>query len=383
MARNSKTVKNTLAILSRNSTRHSKKNLNVALNGLLGEGFHGKAYRLNTDLKGETFISLVENKEIQKIKLYTSDLTEDIYLTEPEDIKDFIDFIGSRKGIIAKVFKSVFLLTGLTKQQDLENELDINRRIVKYYGSAATKFLTVAPIQGFRAHKVVGCYIEFLKGDTLYVALGSACDNKFSMNLHSLAKDVLESLVILQEAGYQHNDIKLDNIVRCKGRYKLIDWGQASSIEEFKFGDMITTNPLKWYIKGFPSYVSKHLMSYRTSMVNSPYEKSDIFRQKNIQIIEEFNEIINNNPDIHMLHKKYKRNLDVFMLGMTLLHAVFKYDLNYMKYRELIDRMTSLKHPWSSAKEALRYTKQYLKKISRSRLTVRRKGSTKSIKAKN
>ena len=375
MARNSKTIKNTLAFLSRNKTRHSKKNLNVALNGLLGEGFHGKAYRLNTHLKGETFISQVENKEITKIKLYTNDLTEDIYLTEPGIIKEFIDFIGSRRGLIAKVFKSVFLVTGLTKQQDLEDELDINRRIIKYYGASATKFLTVAPVKGFKHHKVVGCYIEFLKGDTLYVALGSACDNKFSMNIHSLAKDILESLVILQEAGYQHNDIKLDNIVRCKGRYKLIDWGQASSIEEFKFGDMICTNPLKWHIKGFPSYISKYLMDYRTSMVNSPYEKSDIFQQKNKQIIEEFNEIIRNNPDAHMLHTKYKRNLDVFMLGMTLLHAVFKYDLNYEKYRELIDRMTSLKHPWSSAKTALHYTKQYLKKVSQSRLTVTRKNS--------
>ena len=83
-----------------------------------------------------------------------------------------------------------------------------------------------------------------------------------------------------------------------------------------------------------------------------------------------------------MLHSKYKRNLDVFMLGMTLLHAVFKFDLNYEKYRELIDRMTSLKHPWSSAKEALHYTKQYLKKLRNTRLTVSRKSSTQQ-QAKN
>lgn len=376
MARNSKTVRNTLAILSKNRTRHSKQNLNNALNGLLGEGFHGKAYRLNTHLKGETFISQLENKQIKKIKLYTNDPTEDVYLTEHEDIKDFVDFIGSRRGLIAKVFKSVFLLTGVTKQEDLEDELDINRRIIKYYRNKAYKFLTIAPVRGFKNLQIIGCYIEFLKdNDTLYVAFGSACDNKFSMNIHSLAKDVLESLVVLQEAGFQHNDIKLDNIVRCKGRYKLIDWGQASSIEEFKFGDMICTNPLKWYIKGFPGYVSKYLMDYRTSMVNSPYEKSDIFQQKNKQIIEEFNEIIRNNPDIHMLHKKYKRNLDVFMLGMTLLHAVFKFDLNYEKYRELIDRMTSLKHPWSSAKEALNYTKHYLERLRQTRLTVTRKNN--------
>jgi serine/threonine protein kinase len=373
MARNSKTVRNTLAILSKNRTRNSKENLNTALNGLLGEGFHGKAYRLNTHLKGETFLSLLENKEIKKIKLYTSDYSEDVYLTEHTDIKEFLDFIGSRRGLIAKVFKSVFLLTGVSTQQDLEDELDINRRIIKYYGNKADKYLTVAPVQGFRSFKVLGCYFEFLKGGTLYAALGSACDNKFPMNIHSLAIDILESLVILQEAGYQHNDIKLDNIVRCKGQYKLIDWGQASSIEEFKFGDMICTNPLKWYIKGFPSYVSKYLMDYRTSMINSPYQKSDIFQQKNKQIITDFNTIIGNNPDLNMLHSKYKRNLDVFMLGMTLLHAVFKFELNYEKYRELIDRMTSLKHPWSSAKEALHYTKQYLKKLRNTSLTVSRK----------
>lgn len=378
VARNSKTIRNTLAILSKNKTRNSKENLNNALNGILGEGFHGKAYRLNTHLKGETFLSLLDNKEIKKIKVYTSDYLEDVYLSEHEDITEFLNFIRSRRGLIAKVFKSVFLLTGVTKQQDLEDEVDINRRIINYYGNKASKFLTVAPIKGFRNYKVLGCYLEFLKGDIIYVALGSACDNKYAMNIHSLAIDILESLVVLQEAGYQHNDIKLDNIVRCNGQYKLIDWGQASSIEEFKFGDMICTSPLKWYIKGFPSYVSKYLMDYRTSMVNSSYEKSDIFQQKNKQIITEFNEIIKSNPDIHMLHKKYKRNLDVFMLGMTLLQAVFKSDLNYEKYRDLIDRLTSLEHPWSSAKEALHYTKQYLENLRQTRVTISRKNTQQS-----
>lgn len=359
-------VRTVVGRLSINKTRRSPKNADAALNGVLGEGFHGKTYRLGKHLKGETLAKLLDNKHIQKVKLYTDNSLEEIYLTESDDIHKFVEFISSRSGVIAKVFKSIFLTTGVTKQQDLEDELSINRKIVNYYGDKAAKYLTVAPIGGFRNLKIGGFYIEFNNKDTIYVAIGSECDNKFGMNLRKMVVDILESLVVLQEQGYQHNDIKLDNIVRCKGRYKLIDWGQASSIEEFKFGDMICTNPIKWYINGFPSIVSRKLMDYRTSMVNSPYEKSELFQEKNKQIVAEFNEIVAGSPDIHVLRNKYKRNFDVFMVGMTMLHSVFRYNLDYDKYKPLIDKLTSLKHPLTSAKEALRYITAHLKHGSHS-----------------
>jgi len=368
-------LKSVITYLSENKTRRKSKTIDSALNGLLGEGFHGKTYRLGKHLRGNTLQKHIHDKDIIKIKLYTSDYTEEIFLTDNKDINDFIEFILNHNETIAKEFKSTFWTTGSTKRQDFEDEISINRRVIKYYGTKATKFLTVTPITGFRNYKVIGCYINFKKKDTLYIAFGSECDNKYKMNINKLVIDILESLVILQEANYQHNDIKLDNIVRCNGRYKLIDWGQASSIEEFKFGDMICTSPIKWYINGMTAYISKYLMDYRTAMVNSPYEKSSIFREKNAQIISEFNITISNNPDIHVLHNKYKRNLDVFMLGMTLLHAVFRYNLNYEKYRYLIDRMTSLIHPWSSAKEALHYTKNYFNKNTQSIRSLTRKNT--------
>jgi len=355
-----------MRVTRKSSSKHSinkKKDIESALDGLLGEGFHGKIYRLDPHLKGQTLNSLYANKRIIKIKLYTDDHTEEIYLTEQNDISDFLAFLLTRKGVIAKVFKSTFLMTGVTKQQELENELFINKKVMKYYGSAASRFLTIAPIKGFRNYKIVGCYIETAKDGTLFIAFGSECDNNYSMNIHKMAVDILESLVHLQEAGYQHNDIKLDNVVRCGGKYKLIDWGQACSIEEFKFGDMMCTNPLKWYIKGIPAYFSQHFMDYRVSMVNSGYEKSSVFQEKNKQIIEEFKSIVSSKPDLHELNKKYKRNFDVFMLGMTMLHAVYKFNLKYERYQELIGRMTSLTHPWTSAKEALNYTKKYLDRV--------------------
>jgi serine/threonine protein kinase len=353
-------TRRTLRASVRRPTR--SKNTNLSVNALLGEGFHGKTYRLGATVKGDSLSKILEHKHILKIKLYTSDSLEEVYLIEKADIDEFVNFILSRKGAIAKVFKSIFLATGVTKQQDLEDELNVNRKIINYYGNKASKFLTIAPVTGFRNYKLVGFYATFAKQETVYVALGSECDNKYSMNINKFTVDILESLVVLQEAGYQHNDIKLDNIVRCKGVYKLIDWGQASSVEEFKFGDMICTNPIKWYINGFPSLVSRKLMDYRTAMVNSPYEKSDIFQEKNKQIIAEFKEIIEEEPDIHVLRKKYKLNLDVFMVGMTLLHAVFRYNLDYTKYRHLIDRLTSITHPWRSAKEALHHVKELIQK---------------------
>ena len=80
------------------------------------------------------------------------------------------------------------------------------------------------------------------------------------------------------------------------------------------------------------------------------------------ECVELCKEIIEEEPDIHVLRKKYKLNLDVFMVGMTLLHAVFRYNLDYTKYRHLIDRLTSITHPWRSAKEALHHVKELIQK---------------------
>jgi hypothetical protein len=121
-------TRRTLRASVRRPTR--SKNTNLSVNALLGEGFHGKTYRLGATVKGNSLSKILEHKHILKIKLYTSDSLEEVYLTEKEDIDEFVNFILSRKGAIAKVFKSIFLATGVTKQQDLEDELNVNRKII-------------------------------------------------------------------------------------------------------------------------------------------------------------------------------------------------------------------------------------------------------------
>ena len=50
--------------------------------------------------------------------------------------------------------------------------------------------------------------------------------------------------------------------------------------------------------------------------------------------------------------------MDVFMLGMTLLHAVHSYNLDYKKYKPIIDKFTSLIDPPKSAEDALEFLKR-------------------------
>ena len=45
-----------------------------------------------------------------------------------------------------------------------------------------------------------------------------------------------------------HNDIKLDNIVYCDGKYKLIDWGASNELSVHKRGSLLGTNPIRLYI---------------------------------------------------------------------------------------------------------------------------------------
>jgi hypothetical protein len=156
--------------------------------------------------------------------------------------------------------------------------------------------------------------------------------------------------------SYLHNDIKLDNIVKCDDKYKLIDWGQSCYAMELssKVGTLLGTSPMRWYLLGHSHLISKSMISYRTTMRNFKFSRNRIFQQTMNRIKAEYNQVIKEETDKDNLMSKYLYSFDIFMLGMTILHAIYKYDLNYLKYRPLIDKFTSLSDPVKNAIEALR-----------------------------
>ena len=80
--------------------------------------------------------------------------------------------------------------------------------------------------------------------------------------------------------------------------------------------------------------------------------KSPHFQENVARINRELYEVLRTTTDRATLFERYKESFDVFMTGMTALHSVILLNLDYAKYKDVIERLTSLRNPLN-AKEAL------------------------------
>jgi len=332
--------------------KHNTRKRTIRGGEFLGEGAQGKAYNAGCGTKGESLCTLLTESAITEITLYTE--KGPVHINTPEDIAEFVNYTKDMRGAIAKLFKHRGDKSKVAHDKLLE-EIDSNKRIVSLYGKGAERYTTVAPIRGYKEHALYGAYLKLSRKPDIYTVFGSKCNNKFAMNVKRLLLDILGSLVILNDKGYYHNDIKLDNMVQCGDMYKLIDWGASVPMryEEKTHGSLLSTSPMRWYTFGYNQFISTSIIGTKTYYGKSAIYKSPIFQENVARINKEFYEVMKTTTDRETLFRRYKDSYDVFMLGLTALHAVILYNLEYEPYRETIERMTSLQTPLN-ASEALR-----------------------------
>ena len=320
---------------------------------LLGEGVQGKTYDLGCDTEGESMCLMLENNNVSEIRLELEDGSF-FSLQTKEDIDDFINFLHTVTGKIAKIFKPVGFFSTKTLQNKLDEEIEFNKSVNKLYGRTARRYVTSDPLKGFRKLSIVGA-IMTVKGQGLFfVVFGTKCTNVYDIDIKQFVIDILLSLVKLEESGYFHNDIKLDNIVRCSERYKLIDWGKLGT--EKQIGTTMFTSPAKLYINGYSQIVSRNTfrLSRNKQIINNP-----LFRETNKRVVEEFNELVRDNTR-DQIREMFKRTHDTFMFGNTILQAIILYNLDYAKYKPIVDSLTSLKEPLTPT-QALKVVRKLLK----------------------
>lgn len=323
---------------------------------LLGEGAQGKTYDMGCDTEGDSMCTMLETNNVSEIRLELED-GKFVILNTPEDINEFVDFLHTVTGKIAKVFKPVGLFSMKTLQNKLDEEIEFNKSVNKLYGRTAKRYVTSDPIKGFRKLSIVGAIVTVNGQRLLFVVFGTKCTNVYDIDLDKFIVDILSSLVKLENAGYLHNDIKLDNIVRCSERYKLIDWGKMGTDKER--GNSMFTSPVKWYINGYSQIVSRNAirLSKRKDVINNP-----LFKQNNSRVVDEFNQVVHDHTRDE-IRELFKNTHDVFMFGNTVLEAVMLHNFNYEKYKPIIDALTSLKEPLN-ATQALKLSKKFLKNES-------------------
>lgn len=321
---------------------------------VLGEGAHGKTYNASCRAEGESFCKTLETHktDIQKVILYTN--REKLTITESSDINLFTEYARTLVGNIAKIFKHK---SQTALQKALDEEIAMNKVITDLYGANANEYTTIAPVSGYihrdTEYSIYGAIVNIKGQSSIYVVFGDKCNNKYEFQ-HNLINNLLESLIVLNQNNYLHNDVKLDNIVLCDARYKLIDWGAATPMDykNKTHGSLLTTSPLRWYCYGYLALVAKNVIPTKTYFYKPEIAKSAFFKEQVERINTEFRTLLIFEPDRKKLFEAYKNTFDVFMLGMTFLHAVIEHKLSYDLYRPIINSFTSLLEPLT-ARQAL------------------------------
>jgi hypothetical protein len=357
---------------TRRHARHGRLRNQTRRGGArLGEGAQGTVYDLNG---ADSFLSSLPAGRPTSVTLYTAADPPSVRLT-PEEIDELFPVLRETRFAIAKVFKekpdtrTIFL-----------DEIASNRTILGVYGEAASRYLTIFPIDGLRDHRMVGAVFEYPGKGLRHVTFGRKCAaGTYPMDLPKLLTDILESLVILEARGYEHNDIKLDNIVRCgtddSYTYKLIDWGEAApllseadDLSTLRVGTPTTTSPIRWYCTG-KNYKGKNvtspntMMGWRVSYKAMGFYWSAMFQEQYKRIRHEYASVLAVEKDKRTLYNEFRTTFGLFQLGMTALHAVYKYKLDYTGYKPIIEYLTSLVNAADEASLALTNVRSLLSRM--------------------
>jgi serine/threonine protein kinase len=326
---------------------------------LLGEGITGKTYNTGcTVAGGNSFCREIEGHEkyTKKIILFTPD-TAPVFLTNKEEIHSFIQYVHSLKQKITKVLKPPHKSLKKSMKTLFHDELDANRKIIKLYGSKADNYLTIAPIV-YNSINIIGAQVLLSSRSPLFVIFGTKCNNRFHLNTEEKLKkwttDILESVEILQKKEFMHNDIKPDNSVLCDTKYKLIDWGFACPMDYHTFiktdGDDMFISPIRWYINGIPKEIAVQKLKSKTERKNKKLFHSQLWKEFMNFFEDELNYAFHLGLSHQQLFTKYKKSLDIVMVGLTILEAVHDYRLSWNYWKPIVETFVSHKDPCSATK---------------------------------
>jgi serine/threonine protein kinase len=316
----------------------------------IGQGSHGTAYDVICDNSNESLCYFIDSKKVKKIFIYDNNKFFGIANQD-----EFIKMLKQSTNKIAKIFNS---------KKDFLNEIDENLKIKEIYKNNPD-YITLNPIFNFNKIDIYNSIIEYQNDEIHHIIYSTKCMGKnMKVDLTKFIIDILESIVILQKADYMHNDIKLDNIVYCDDKYKLIDWGAANKYSVMKRGSLLGTNPIRLHIMNW--FSPKTVIAFRSfQKIGYDFTMYSIFIRINKIIKDEYDIVISKNYSKEFLYEKYKKSFDVFMLGMTIVHVMFilKDTIQIENYLSLVIKFVSLTNPVNDANEALEITKKHFQNL--------------------
>jgi len=371
--------------------KYKNKYLDLKYGGkILGKGATGDVYDLCEEGDLESFCKILNeyNKKnnIKRICYYND--TENCNIITFDELEKIVREIESPNKIIVKIFdkaKKTDLIPSTIEKRKLENfksEIKENFNVLQYYSNNSELISIYNP--KYNNHNILGIEIELSK-KKIYLTFGKKGTgfiedfntiDKLKENMFKFINDILDSLKIINSQNYYHNDVKPPNIIKSGDKYILIDWGASkkiTSIDEWKYrGDPVYSSNAKMKFS-FP------LLKYNNIPLDTLYSEIKIGKKdwsfldnKKYEIIKaflriKFDEYKNLKLTDNDLFNNFYKSSDIYMLGLTILFILIRYDYviienNILKpnktyvndsdfIQKIVDKVnefTSLKNPFNN-----------------------------------
>lgn len=266
---------------------------------IINRGYKGAVMDLynNDENDDNTLYKELLKNNPNKIKLLT--LENEIEISNNE-IKVILNEIKKNyKNTLAKKFLFVSFFFGSSKK-NFNNEIEGYKDLIKIFKNDISKYTTIKPGFTYNNKKIYA--INF--NNNYYVFLEKCYKTLENIQfttktLNKCIKDIIEVLEILNKNNYIHNDIKPDNIILCKNKFKLIDWessnfikNQASSFINSKNGNLVFNHPIKFYRIGIPYLMYRYIYDAEIITYNYLHNlKTPIIITKEVD--KSFNKVVN------------------------------------------------------------------------------------------
>jgi len=326
---------------------------------IINRGFKGVVMEMyNTNIEDDDTLYNDLKKKVKnpnEIKLITE--KEEIKIETEKDYKLILKEIKKRsKKVLVKKFETSSIMFG-SNSKNFNNELEGYKQLIEIFKGDISKYTTIMKGFSYKQKKIYGIsyhnnYYIFL--EKCYKTLDNI--NFTEKSLNKCVKEIIEILDILNAHNYIHNDLKPDNIILCKKRFKIIDWESSNYIKEqsstfinTKNGNLTYNHPIKFYRIGVPYVFYKYIYNNEIltypmltklktpkiiyKLVNSTINEVISYNSKLSKIP---NENINNKKIKSISFNEIKKNKDYYLklsdyyaFAITILYISEKNNINY------------------------------------------------------